>query len=237
MARLPVFLRWLALAALADWLVTRTLARELEWVRQNPKARQAKSKARLNRFEELSNTEYQKRNETNEIFIPVAERLGNEVIEFKGVSKSYGDRLLIDDLSFKLPPGGIDTVLLVDTIHYVKDIAGYAKAIRPGLAPGGRVAVPTGIRIAIPDGFEAQVRPRSGLAIDYLRVRAFPFGAEVEEFLAAHQTVFVVEQNRDAQLRMLLTVETAVDKQKLRSILHYDGLPLSADFIIEGDAR
>ena len=78
---------------------------------------------------------------------------------------------------------------------------------------------------------------RSGVAIDYLRVRGFPFGAEVEEFLAAHQAVFVVEQNRDAQLRMLLTVETAVDKQKLRSILHYDGLPMSADFIIEGVNR
>uniref|UniRef100_UPI003297115B ATP-binding cassette domain-containing protein n=1 Tax=Salmonella enterica TaxID=28901 RepID=UPI003297115B len=64
-------------------------------------------KARLNRFEELSNTEYQKRNETQEIFIPVGERLGNEVIEFEGVSKAYGDRLLIDNLSFKIPPGAI----------------------------------------------------------------------------------------------------------------------------------
>jgi 2-oxoglutarate ferredoxin oxidoreductase subunit alpha len=78
---------------------------------------------------------------------------------------------------------------------------------------------------------------RGGLAIDYLRVRGFPFGAEVEEFLAAHQTVFVVEQNRDAQLRALLTLETAADKQKLRSILHYDGLPMSADCIVEGVHR
>ena len=76
-------------------------------MRQNPKGRQAKSKARLARFEELSSHEYQKRNETQEIFIPVAERLGNEVIEFKGVSKAYGDRLLIDNLSFKVPPGAI----------------------------------------------------------------------------------------------------------------------------------
>jgi energy-dependent translational throttle protein EttA len=80
---------------------------ELEWVRQNPKGRQAKSKARLARFEELSQHEHQARNETKEIFIPVAERLGNEVIEFANVSKGYGDRLLIDGLSFKVPPGAI----------------------------------------------------------------------------------------------------------------------------------
>ncbi|OGA33660.1 MAG: energy-dependent translational throttle protein EttA [Betaproteobacteria bacterium RIFCSPLOWO2_12_FULL_62_13b] len=85
----------------------KTMQRELEWVRQNPKGRQAKSRARLNRFEELSSYEYQKRNETQEIFIPVAERLGDSVIEFKGVSKAYGDRLLIDALSFKVPPGAI----------------------------------------------------------------------------------------------------------------------------------
>ncbi len=85
----------------------KALKKELEWVRQNPKGRQAKSKARLARFNELSEHEYQKRNETQEIFIPVAERLGNEVIEFNHVSKSYGDRLLIDDLSFKVPAGAI----------------------------------------------------------------------------------------------------------------------------------
>ena len=85
----------------------RALQKELEWSRQNPKARQAKSKARLARFNEMSEHEYQKRNETQEIFIPVAERLGNEVIEFKNVSKSFGDRLLIDNLSFKIPPGAI----------------------------------------------------------------------------------------------------------------------------------
>ncbi|HLR82236.1 MAG TPA: energy-dependent translational throttle protein EttA [Paenalcaligenes sp.] len=85
----------------------RTIRKELEWVRQNPRGRQAKSKARLNRFEELSSYEYQRRNETQEIFIPVAERLGNEVIEFKNVSKGYDDRLLIDDLSFSVPPGAI----------------------------------------------------------------------------------------------------------------------------------
>lgn len=85
----------------------KALKKELEWVRQNPKGRQAKSKARIARFEELSSHEYQKRNETQEIFIPVAERLGNEVIEFEGVSKGFGDRLLIDNLSFKIPPGAI----------------------------------------------------------------------------------------------------------------------------------
>ncbi|KQP14723.1 energy-dependent translational throttle protein EttA [Pseudorhodoferax sp. Leaf267] len=85
----------------------KALKKELEWSRQNPKARQAKSKARLARFEELSDVDYQKRNETNEIFIPVAERLGNQVFEFKDVSKSFGDRLLIDKLSFNVPAGAI----------------------------------------------------------------------------------------------------------------------------------
>ena len=85
----------------------KALKKELEWVRQNAKGRQAKSKARIQRFEELSSYEYQKRNETQEIFIPVAERLGNEVIEFKNVRKAFGDRLLIDDLSFKVPAGAI----------------------------------------------------------------------------------------------------------------------------------
>jgi sulfate-transporting ATPase len=85
----------------------KAMKQELEWVRQNPKARQAKSKARLARYEEMASFEYQKRNETQEIFIPPGERLGNEVIEFNGVSKSFGDRLLIDNLSFKVPPGAI----------------------------------------------------------------------------------------------------------------------------------
>src|SRR5207302_2913771 len=84
---------------------------ELEWVRTNPKGRQAKSKARIARFEELSSHEHQKRNETQEIFIPVADRLGNQVIEFHGVSKGYGDRLLIDNLSFSVPPGAIVGVI------------------------------------------------------------------------------------------------------------------------------
>ncbi|MEJ7929000.1 energy-dependent translational throttle protein EttA [Ramlibacter sp. AN1015] len=86
---------------------TKAMKKELEWARQNPKGRQAKSKARLARFEELSDYEYQRRNETQEIFIPVAERLGTQVIEFKNVSKSFGDRLLIDNLSFNIPAGAI----------------------------------------------------------------------------------------------------------------------------------
>ena len=85
----------------------KTLERELEWVRQNPKARQAKSKARLQRYEELASHEFQERNETNEIYIPPGERLGDLVIEVKNLRKGYGDRLLIDNLSFNLPRGGI----------------------------------------------------------------------------------------------------------------------------------
>ena len=85
----------------------KAMHKELEWVRQGAKARQAKGKARIARFEELASYEHQRRNETQEIFIPVAERLGDSVIEFKNVSKGYGDRLLIDDLSFKIPAGAI----------------------------------------------------------------------------------------------------------------------------------
>ena len=87
--------------------LAKTLKRELEWVRTNPKARQAKSKARLQRYEELASQEFQKRNETNEIYIPPGDRLGDLVIECKNVRKGYDDRLLIDSLSFSLPPGGI----------------------------------------------------------------------------------------------------------------------------------
>ncbi len=85
----------------------KAIKKELEWVRKNQKGQQTKNSARLKRFEELNSYEYQKRNETAEIFIPVAERLGNEVIEFKNVSKAYGERLLIDDLSFTIPAGAI----------------------------------------------------------------------------------------------------------------------------------
>jgi sulfate-transporting ATPase len=85
----------------------RSIKQELEWVRSNPKGRQAKSKSRMSRFEELNSGDYQKRNETNELFIPPGERLGDKVIEVTNLRKSYGDRLLIDDLSFKVPKGAI----------------------------------------------------------------------------------------------------------------------------------
>ncbi len=97
----------LAVEAAQEAARVKAMQAELEWVRQNPKGRQAKSKARLARFEELSQHETQARNETKEIFIPVAERLGNEVLSLEGVSKGYGDRLLIDGLSFSVPPGAI----------------------------------------------------------------------------------------------------------------------------------
>ncbi len=89
----------------------RVMKQELEWVRSNPKGRQAKAKARLNRFEELQNTEFQKRNETNEIYIPPGERLGDQVIEAEGLCKRFGEKLLFEDLSFRLPPGGIVGVI------------------------------------------------------------------------------------------------------------------------------
>jgi ATP-binding cassette ChvD family protein len=89
----------------------RTMKRELEWVRSNPKGRHAKAKARLQRFEELSSREYQQRNETNEIYIPPGPRLGDLVVEADGLRKSFGDKLLFDDLSFNLPPGGIVGVI------------------------------------------------------------------------------------------------------------------------------
>src|SRR5499425_2200567 len=97
----------LAIEAKQEAARIKAMHKELEWVRTNAKARQAKSKARIARFEELASYEHQKRNETQEIFIPVAERLGDAVIEFKGVSKGYGERVLIDDLSIKIPPGAI----------------------------------------------------------------------------------------------------------------------------------
>ncbi|ENO86807.1 energy-dependent translational throttle protein EttA [Thauera linaloolentis] len=85
----------------------KAMKQELEWARSNPKARQAKSKARLTRYEEMASVEYQRRNETQEIFIPPGERLGDKVIEFKGVTKAFGDKLLMDDISFSIPPGAI----------------------------------------------------------------------------------------------------------------------------------
>jgi sulfate-transporting ATPase len=99
--------RRLALEEREQQALRKTLARELEWVRTNPKARQAKSKARLARYEELASKEFQERNETNEIYIPPGPRLGELVVEVTGLSKGYGERLLMDNVNFKLPPGGI----------------------------------------------------------------------------------------------------------------------------------
>ena len=126
----------------------KAMKQELEWVRQNPKGRQAKSKARIARFEELSSYEHQKRNETSEIFIPVAERLGDSVIEFKGVSKGYGDRLLIDDLSFRIPAGAIVGVIGPNGAGkstLFKLITGAEKPDR------GEVAIGSTVRLAVVD--------------------------------------------------------------------------------------
>jgi sulfate-transporting ATPase len=135
----------------------KAMQKELEWVRQNPKGRQAKSKARIARFEELSSHEHQKRNETQEIFIPVAERLGNEVIEFKGVSKGYGDRLLIDDLSFRVPPGAIVGIIGPNgagKTTLFKLITGAEPPDRGEVAIGStaQLAVVDQSREALPDG-------------------------------------------------------------------------------------
>ncbi|MCX9457986.1 ATP-binding cassette domain-containing protein, partial [Vibrio cholerae] len=97
----------LAQEASAEAARRKSIEKELEWVRQNPKGRQAKSKARMARFEELNNTDYQKRNETNELFIPPGPRLGDKVVDVANLVKSYGDRTLINDLSFSLPKGAI----------------------------------------------------------------------------------------------------------------------------------
>jgi sulfate-transporting ATPase len=135
----------------------KAMQKELDWVRQNPKGRQAKSKARIARFEELSSHEHQKRNETQEIFIPVAERLGNEVIEFKGVSKGYGDRLLIDNLSFRVPPGAIVGIIGPNgagKTTLFKLVTGAEPPDRGEVVIGStaRIAVVDQSREALPDG-------------------------------------------------------------------------------------
>jgi sulfate-transporting ATPase len=126
----------------------KALKKELEWSRQNPKARQAKSKSRLARFEELSDVEYQKRNETQEIFIPVAERLGQQVFEFHNVTKSFGDRVLIDNLSFTVPPGAIVGIIGPNGAGkstLFKLIAGKEKA------DSGEVVIGSTVRMAFVD--------------------------------------------------------------------------------------
>src|SRR5215203_1971712 len=126
----------------------RTMKSELEWVRQNAKGRRTKSKARLARFDELSSYEHQARNETQEIFIPVAERLGDKVLEFAGVSKGYGDRLLIDDLSFAVPPGAIVGIIGPNGAGkstLFRMIAGREKPTK------GEVAIGKSVKLAVVD--------------------------------------------------------------------------------------
>ncbi|QDX80272.1 energy-dependent translational throttle protein EttA [Denitratisoma sp. DHT3] len=148
----------------------KAMKQELEWVRQNPKARQAKSKARLARYEEMSSVEYQKRNETQEIFIPPGERLGDKVIEFNGVSKAFGDRLLIDNLSFAAPPGAIVGVIGPNG-------AGKStlfKMIRGLEQPdSGEVAIGSTVKIAAVD------QSREGLANDKTVFDVIADGADV----------------------------------------------------------
>jgi sulfate-transporting ATPase len=143
---------------------------ELEWVRTNPKGRQAKSKARIARFEELSSHEHQKRNETQEIFIPVAERLGNQVIEFHGVSKGYGERLLIDSLSFSVPPGAIVGVIGPNGAGkstLFRMITGAEKPDKGKIVIGStaKLAVVDQSREALPDGKTAWEAVSGGLDI------------------------------------------------------------------------
>ena len=148
----------------------KAMKQELEWVRQGAKARQSKSKARLARYEEMSNVEYQKRNETQEIFIPPGERLGNEVIEFKEVSKAFGDRLLIDKLSFKVPPGAIVGIIGPN---------GAGKSTLFRMIQGretpdsGEIAIGTTAKIAAVD------QSREGLANDKTVFEAVSGGADV----------------------------------------------------------
>jgi sulfate-transporting ATPase len=126
----------------------KAIQRELEWVRQNAKGRQSKGKARLNRFEELNSVDYQQRNETNEIYIPPGERLGDNVIEFKNVTKSFGDRLLIENLSFKVPPGAIVGIIGPNGAGkstFFKMITGVEKP------DGGEIVMGTTVKLAYVD--------------------------------------------------------------------------------------
>jgi energy-dependent translational throttle protein EttA len=132
----------------------KTMKAELEWVRQNPKGRQAKSKARLARFDELSSQEHQERNETQEIFIPVAERLGNEVIEFKNVSKGYGERLLVDKLAFKVPPGAIVGIIGPNGAGKSTLFRMITKAEKPD---AGSIAVGKTVKLAHVDQFRDEL--------------------------------------------------------------------------------
>jgi len=148
----------------------KAMQKELEWVRQNPKGRQAKSKARIARFNELASYEHQKRNETQEIFIPVAERLGDQVIEFRNVSKGYGDRLLIDALSFAVPPGAIVGIIGPNGAGkstLFRMIMGREKPDQGEIVIGStaRIAMVDQSRDALPDGKTAWDAISGGLDI------------------------------------------------------------------------
>src|SRR5436190_1272177 len=154
----------------------KAMKQELEWVRQNPKGRQAKSKARIARFNELSSYEHQQRNETSEIFIPVAERLGGQVIELHGVTKAYGERLLIDNLSFSVPPGAIVGVIGPNGAGkstLFRMITGAEKADKGKIVIGStaRLAVVDQSREALPDSKTAWEAVSGGL--DLLTVGKF----------------------------------------------------------------
>ena len=148
----------------------KTMKQELEWVRSNPKARQAKSKARLNRFEELSNLDYQKRNETQEIFIPPGERLGELVIEFDQVGKAFGDRLLMDGLSFSVPQGAIVGIIGPN---------GAGKSTLFRMIMGGEQPDSGSIRIGPTVKLASVDQSREGLANDKSVFEAISGGADI----------------------------------------------------------
>ncbi|MCP5322302.1 MAG: energy-dependent translational throttle protein EttA [Pseudomonadales bacterium] len=148
----------------------KTMKQELEWVRSNPKARQAKSKARLNRFEELSNLDYQKRNETQEIFIPPGERLGELVIEFDQVGKAFGDRLLMDGLSFSVPQGAIVGIIGPN---------GAGKSTLFRMIMGGEQPDSGSIRVGPTVKLASVDQSREGLANDKSVFEAISGGADI----------------------------------------------------------
>ncbi|OOH80285.1 energy-dependent translational throttle protein EttA [Leptospirillum ferriphilum] len=147
----------LALESKQESAHMRAMKQELEWVRQSAKGRQAKSKARLSRFAELSNTSWQERSETQEIFIPVGDRLGDQVIDFEGVSKAFGDRLLYEDLSFSIPPGAIVGIIGPNGAGKSTLFRLIARQEKPDT---GTVRVGSSVRIAMVDQSRDALDPR-----------------------------------------------------------------------------
>lgn len=138
----------------------RAMKEELEWVRANPKGRQAKSKARIQRFEELSSSDYQQRNETREIYIPPGPRLGKQVVEFENVTKSFDDRLLIEDLSFNLPPGGIIGVIGPNGAGKTTLFRMIVDSEKPN---SGTITVGSTVEIAYVDQFRDDLDPKKNV--------------------------------------------------------------------------